>query len=392
MSLATLVFVDDSGYHYADYPTFLEYFKDSYRAIYGADVYLEADSQDGQWVAILASAAYDTAALGAAVYNSYSPATAQADALSRNVKINGIRRKVPSKSTVDLRIVGQAGTSIIDGVAEDENGVRWVLPVSVVIPPAGEITVTATAAVDGSVQAAIGSVNKIYTPTRGWQSVDNLSAASPGDPVESDAELRLRQSISVALPSRTVLEGIAGAVGNTNGVSRQQVYENDTDVTDANGIPEHSIAAVVEGGNSVDIANAISKKKTPGAFTLGTISTVITNVFGLPETIRFSRPTYDTVTVAITIKALPGYTTATGDDIKARVVSYINGLPIGGIPGKAVEWGDAITAANSAGGGVTYKMVSLTMTGPGGAGTPDVPLAYNHAAQAVVGGITLTVT
>ncbi|MNO26510.1 Baseplate J-like protein [compost metagenome] len=391
MSIANLAYVDATGFHYADYPTVLSYFKDSYRSIYGADVYLESDSQDGEWLAIVAQAVYDSIALAAATYNSFSPSTAQTDALSRDVKINGIARKIPSQSTVDLYIVGEAGTEITNGLAEDTSAIKWALPASVIIPPSGDITVTATAQTTGSVQAPINTVTKIGTPTRGWQTVTNLVSASPGAPVESDAELRLRQSQSVALPSRTVREGIVGAIANLTGVTRLRVYENDTDTTDADGIPEHSIAAVVEGGDSTDIAQTIAVKKTPGGFTFGSVSTVVTDTYGMPITIRFGRPVYDTITTAITIKALTGYTATTGDAIKAAIADYQNSVEIGGGLGKSVEWGDAIAAANSVGGGVTYKIVSLAMTGPGGAGTPDVPLAYNHAAQAVPANVTLTV-
>jgi hypothetical protein len=76
-SITDLVYIDSAGFHYADYPTFLTWLQDQYKAIYGADVYLEADSQDGQWIAINARAHYDSAALAAAVYNSFAPGTAQ---------------------------------------------------------------------------------------------------------------------------------------------------------------------------------------------------------------------------------------------------------------------------------------------------------------------------
>lgn len=389
MSIESLVYIDDTGYHYADYPTVLQYYKDQYRSIYGADTYLEDDSQDGQWLAVQAQAVYDALAMGAATYNSYSPSGSQGVGLSRNVKINGISRNIPSKSSVDLYIVGTAGSEITNGVAGGE--VNWDLPVSVIIPPSGDITVTATAQLDGDYQAAPGTITKIMTPTRGWQTVTNLSSASPGDPVEEDPELRVRQSESVALPSRTVLEGIEGAIASITGVTRKRVYENDTDAVDADGLPEHSIAAVVEGGDATTIAETIAKKKTPGGFTFGPVATIVINVYGVPITIRFGRPVYDDMTVAVSIKALPGYTTTIGDMISQKVSDYINGLNIGGEASKSVEWGDALAAANSVSGGVNYKMVSLTITGPGGPGTPDVPLLFNHAARCVPASVVVTV-
>ncbi len=128
MEITDLVYIDDTGYHFSDYPAFLSWLQDKYRGVYGADVYLEADSQDGQFLAILAKAFYDTAAVGASVYNSFSPVTAQGVGLARLVKINGLTKQVPSFSTVILTIVGTAATVITDGVAKDTLGQKWLLP------------------------------------------------------------------------------------------------------------------------------------------------------------------------------------------------------------------------------------------------------------------------
>lgn len=392
MALADLAYIDDTGFHYADYPTVLEYYKSSYRSIYGQDVYLEPDSQDGQWLAIEATALYDAISLAADVYNSYSPSNAQRDALSRNVKINGLQRKTPSRSMVDVLLIGQVGSTITNGVVEDGSSNKWLLPESVTFPSSGSITVTATAAEDGAIRAPSGSVNKISTPTRGWQSVTNPSDAAVGRPVESDAELRVRQSQASALPSRTVVQGIISAVANLDGVSRLRLYENDTKIVDADGLPPNSIALVVEGGDSTEIAKTLAIKKTPGGYTFGTVEVDVTDTYGLPMKVRLSRPIYDTITATFNIKTLPGYTTSTGAAIRAAVAAYINSIAIGGGTSKSVEWGDAISVANSIGGGITYKITGLTLSGPGGAGSPDVAVAFNHAAQADISNIVLVET
>src|SRR5258707_13075166 len=98
MSLADLVFIDATGYHYADYPTFRQYFVEKYQGSYGVDVYLADDSQDGQWISVQAQAAFDSAAQGASTYNSFSPISSQGTGLSRLVKINGLERHIPSFS------------------------------------------------------------------------------------------------------------------------------------------------------------------------------------------------------------------------------------------------------------------------------------------------------
>ncbi|WP_047236637.1 baseplate J/gp47 family protein [Chromobacterium subtsugae] len=361
-----------------------------YQGIYGSDAYLGNDSQDGQFLAAIASVINDSNAACISVFNSFSPATAQGEGLSRMVKINGLRRLVPSNSTVDLQIVGVAGTPINNGIAGDGTN-QWQLPATVIIPPAGTITVTATCATPGAVLAQPGAVNKIRTPTQGWQSVTNASAATPGNVVEPDVALRARQASSTALPSLTVLAGIIGAVSAVLGVTQVRAYENDTGTPDVNGIPGNKIALVVTGGDATAIANAIAAKKTPGGGTFGTTTVTVNDVYGIPHQISFSRPSFVPITAAVSIKALAGYTSAAGNAIVAGILTYIAGLGTGGGPSSSVEWDAALAAAKSTGYGNTYKILSVTLSRASGAGAPDVPIAFNEQATCTAANVSLVV-
>lgn len=371
----------------------LAYVIAKYQGIYGTDIYLGADSQDYQFLSAgIAAPINDLNAAIISTYNAYSPATGQGANLSSTVKINGLTRNVPTNSTVDQIIVGQAGTPIVNGVTQDANQNKWSLPPLVTIPPSGTITVTATCQTPGAIQAGIGTVNIIATPTLGWQSVTNASAANAGAPVETDSQLKARQAVSTALPSRTVLEGTVGAIWAIPGVTRVTPYENDTSTTDANGVPGNKIYIVVEGGDSTAIANAIAAKKTPGTGTYGTTTITVTDAYGIAHAINFYRPTYDAITCAITLKALTGYTSTIGAAIQAAVAAYINSVAIGGAPGGTVEWDSALAAAKSVSGSNTFRITSFTLSGPGGAGTPDVPLAFNHAGQMLTPSSSVTIT
>lgn len=391
MNFSELVYIDADGYHYPDYPTVLEWLQDQYRTIYGLDVYLEADSQDGQWVAIQAQAFYDCAALGASVYNSFSPATAQGAGLANMVKINGVKKKIATKSSCDVTIGGTVGTVITNGVAQDTNGNKWLLPSSVTIPDAGTIIVTATAENSGAVSAQAGTINKIFTPTRGWQTVTNVLAATPGAPVETDAELRMRQASSVAIPSLTVMEGTKGAVANVEGVTRSEGYENDTGSADSNGIPAHSISLVVEGGDSQEIADVIAAHKTPGTRTYGTTSVVAYDRYGVPNTINFYRPTVVPMKVRVTLHALAGYSSAYGDLIKAAVAETINALKIGQDVLITKLYVPANLPNNEA--GATFDITTIEIAKvPNAFGTSNVVIAFNEAASCDTADITLVVT
>lgn len=365
----------------------------TFQRIYGADAYIDPDSQDGQLLAIFAKAVSDGNDAIIAAYNNFSPATSFGVGLSNQVKINGIARQVPSKGQVLLRVSGTVGTIITGGVASDQEGkARWLLPSPVIIPPAGFVDVTAVAEAEGEVEALAGTVTKIVTPTLGWQAVTNPAAASPGLPVESDATLRRRQTVSTALPSQSVLDGITGAVWAVAGVQEAIVYENDTDVADANGLPPHSIAPVVIGGAADDIAAAVFLKKTVGCYTYGSTVQTVTDTNGIPYSIRLSYSTPMPLRLAVTVKALTGYTTATGDKIKQALADYVNALGIG----RRSDLGRLYLPAQLFGSGTDYQKFEvnaiLQAIKPAAPAAADVDIPWNGHATLTVADITLTVT
>jgi len=385
-----MAFVDQLGIHAPTYQDVLTYLTTAYQNIYGADVYLGADSQDGQFLAILALAIYDANSMAVSVYQAFSPNTAQGNGLSSVVKINNMRRLVATNSTVDLVVVGQAGTTIINGVARGADNANWLLPPQVIVPPSGQVTVTAVAQNSGSVSAAPDSITGIATPTRGWQTVTNPQAAAQGDPVETDALLRIRQRVSTALPSQSILDGIAGAVAQITGVVRYLVYENDTATTDRNGVPAHSISFVVDGGDASSIAQAIMLKKTPGAGTYGTTTIAVEDSQGLLHDINFFRPILVPITVDITVDPLPGYTTATGALIAQAVVDFLNQLPIGGSVYLTQLFAPAyLNNTNPA--SKTYNIASMLISRVGPPLANDVALAFNEAAAGSLDNTSLTV-
>lgn len=390
MASQTAPTIDAAGIRAPQFADILAWLQDQYRAIYGADVYLEADSQDGQFLALVAAAINDSNTACIEVYNSFSPATAQGHALSLNVKLNGIRRLVPTASAVDLLLGGTVGTTITGGLVTDADGTQWRLPATVTIPGTGSITVTATCVKLGAVEAAAGTITKIATPTYGWQTVTNPSAAVPGSPVETDAALRVRQSRSVAVPSQSIFEGIVGSVANLAGVTRLRGYENDSDTPDANGVPGHHIALIVGGGDVAAIANTIAVKKTPGTGTAGDVVQSVADAFGGSHIIRFSRPTVADIKINMTIQALTGYSSAILPRIRQAIADYLNGLSIG----ESVIYSKLFVPANLGNDsvGMTYAITAMTVARDAGAyGTSNVVLAFDEAAACDVADIAITV-
>lgn len=311
------------------YAEILEYFQAKARAIFGTDINLDADTQDGQMIAIFASALSDVNAQAIAVYNAFNPNTAQGVALDSAVKTNGLARRDATPSQVDLTLTGQVGTTIIDGAAMDANRVKWLLPSRVVIPSGGEITVSAKAETTGAIEASAGTITTIATPTLGWHAVTNRSAAVPGVAVETDIELRARQADSTALPSVSLWEGIIGSLLSLDGVLRVSGIKNDEDSPTPEGVPGHSIAMIVDGGDTQAIGETIFRKKGEGVGTHGDIKVTYLDSYGFPNYLSFSRP--KTVRVKCKLKISPGltYLSTVADEIKARVAEYVNSLAIG---------------------------------------------------------------
>ncbi len=385
--------VTAEGISAPDYQTVLDTITGYFQQIYGSDAYLEPDSKDGQLVALVALAIHDANNTAISVYRSFSPATALGDALTSNVKINGITRRAATNSTVDLLLTGTVGTTITNGSVRDTNGVIWNLPATVVIGTDGTVIATATCSSTGSVAAVAGSVNGINTPTRGWASVTNPLAATVGIEAETDAELRVRQSQSVALASLTPFAAVDGAIANVEGVTRHKLFENDTETTDANGLPAHSISAIVEGGDATSIANTIRSVKGQGVSTYGTTAVIVTDKYGNPYTIRFSRPIDVPVYVSITLKALTGYSSEVGDEIKAAVASYINSLSIGDSVLLSRVYSPANLGVVSGGNARYYDIMELLI----GRSADDVAaanlvVAYDESASCSVDNIALVVT
>ena len=318
--------LDDTGVHVPSYSEVLAGLQAIVRSIYGADAYIAPDSQDGQFLAAWAASINEVNQVALAVYQQFSPTYAQGVGLSSLLKLNGTKRQSATHSTATVTIVGVTGTTITNGIVRDGSGQLWNLPASVVIPGSGTIDVLATAQNEGALEAPPNTITNIYTLVPGWQTVTNAAAATVGAPVETDAQARRRQATIVQGPASSLVAAIQASIADVAGVTQLFVYENDTGSADGNGVPAHTIYAVVLGGAAQDIINAIGVRKPPGIQTYGTSSGTYTDARGETSTIHFYAVTLVPVTCAITVQKLGGWVDSTKDLIKQSCTycSYYN--------------------------------------------------------------------
>ena len=299
-------------------------------AIYGPDLYIDPDSQDGQFLAAFAQGVSDVNAALIDAYNSRSPSTAQGAGLTSIVKCNGISRKVATNSVAPVQLGGTAGTLVAAGsTLQDTQGNAWMVGPAT-IPSSGSILVQAVAVNSGSINPPSGTVSQplawpITTPTSGWQSALSVGAVGVGAPVESDAALRFRQSQSVTRPALSVISSLAAEIGALPTVQQYSVYENDTGSVDANGLPPHSITFVLIGGDPGAIASAIQLKKTPGTNTGGDSSELVLDPTGMPLNVNFQYATLVPVDMVVTLHQGPGYVSTIWNGMFNSITGYING-------------------------------------------------------------------
>jgi uncharacterized phage protein gp47/JayE len=395
----TAALISSTGISAPSFAAILTYLQGQYGSIFGSDAVLTPDTQDGQLLGVICQAISDANSAAINCYQSFSPLTAQGTALSVNVAINGIQRQQASYSTAPVELVGVAYTVIPNGVITDQNGNNWSLPSSVTIGSGGTVSTTATCQTLGAITAPEGTITVIGTPTLGWQSVTNTAAASAGQPVQTDAQLRQLQAASTTLPSLGVMDGIVGAIWNVPGVTAVASYTNPTSTTNADGLPAGAISLVVEGGSASAIAQAIATKKTPGVPTYGSTSVNVTVAWSSsPLQINFQSAAQQAVRVSVTLNPLTGYTSAIGTEIQNAVANYINSLGIGQnvmiprlyVPAQlAGPFGTA--AAASANDGLTYEITQIQLAvGSGSFASSDITIPWNYMPTCTPSSVTIT--
>ena len=374
--------MDAYGLHLPTFQDIQSNLIDRAKSIFGQDIYLDNDSQDMQYIAAVAKAIYDAMLCCQLAYNNQSPQSAVGTGLDSIVKLNGIARNPATYSIVQITCIGEPGTVIPGGVVQDTANQTWDLPANVAIPASGVLSCTATSEVPGNIMTPAGTIQVIATPQYGWYSVSNAAAAVPGVATETDTELRKRQSISVDLPSQTPLNSTEAAIQAVDGVTRSRVYENYTNTTDPNGIPSHSVAPVVEGGDDALVASAIAKSKTIGCGTFGTTQITLPSQFSVGGSTNFSRPTEVSVDVNVTVVLLTSdYTSAVQADIIANIEGYINTLGIGSDVEASSLYYPALSAMDDQR-LPTFRISSVTVKKTGGTAGNTIGLAWDEVAKA----------
>lgn len=181
----------------------------------------------------------------------------------------------------------------------------------------------------GPVEQPVDTIDTISTPVLGWDSVSNPVEAAIGSFIETDSELRERFRNSKFDKSTNVIEALYSAILGIQGVQDLRIYENDTNITDGNGVLGHSFLTIVDGGLGTAIAQAIWDNKPIGILSQGSTTVTVLDTQGLPHDVNFSRPVPVTVYIEISLTTNSQFPPNGEDAIRDALIQYISNLKIG---------------------------------------------------------------
>jgi len=310
-----------------------------YRNIYGSSINITPDAPDGQKIAMLLQMALDNRDMLQQIYSSFNPNNAVGTVLDQRVAINNIQRisgdftLVPVDITVDraLELKGldaQANDpDATDAFTIQDNGGNKFLLVDTHTFVAGQFnkSLIFRSQKVGALEVTVNTIQTQVTIVLGVTNVNNSSGVlTQGEEQESDPELRLRRERSVAKPSSSYVDSIRAEIFSKENVIDCLVFENVADVPDADGIPAHSIWAIVEGGSSDDIAQAIYDKKSDGSGMKGSIEVEKISQSGQIFLVKFDRVIEEDLYIQFVIKRTNPAVSFNTDAVAEYLVNNLN--------------------------------------------------------------------
>jgi hypothetical protein len=352
-----------------------------------------------------------------AVYDGGDPDEAVGDQLTGVALLTGTQREGATKTqvlgctvnvnpgtylagTLVAAVIGSSGSKLFSNKSDVVNSSM----------SAANETVDFQSVNTGAIQCLAGTLTVIAQPVSGWNSVTNPTDGLIGSGVESDADLRIKRAEELQQAGSTTAGAIKADVlsqmqppTTSSATTSCTVLYNDTDVTDANGLPPHSIEVVArqEGSTSADdlaLATLILDDKAAGIGTHGNSSKSVVDSQGNSETVYFTRPTDVVLTIAITVLTDPTKFPSNGAAlVKFALALYANGPS--GFDGEYQPGVEVILDALKSsvypnpgipGSGVpgVVKVTAFTVN----AGTSDIPISVRQVAVVSTGSISVTVT
>jgi baseplate J-like protein len=285
--MATLT---ETGIVIESFDAILSKLEQGFRAIYGQNINLDADTPDGQMIGLLAQMRMDFEELAQTVYNQLDPDAATGAWLEQRVAYAGLMRRAASYSYLrSVILTGEPYTQLYAGVmVSDPNKTRWVLVSDVQLDSNGSARADFRSEQLGSYNLGKNTLLTIETVTLGLQRATTFENAEVGEDEETDPQLRERFWVSRTKNATNSAEAIAAKIRALPDVKQVRILENNSAQRDKLGIEPHSLNVIVEGGENSQIAEVIYQNKGAGVGLQGAIAVTLQK-HKEPRLIRFDR-------------------------------------------------------------------------------------------------------
>jgi uncharacterized phage protein gp47/JayE len=265
-------------------------------------------------------------------YNAFDVDNASDDRFVALSLLRGVPRRGAQKGLVTVTLNLDASQSYAPGDLAahviDEPTNRWLNRDAVVSTSAGTYSAVFQSELAGSAAIAeAGTLTVIASPVSGWNDpVTNPAAATPGQDIESIPALRIRSGLGVSSGGSRTRGAVRAALIRVDGVLSAEVFENNGNIVDANGIGPHCLRPVIWDGSPAAadddaLAQAIWDTKTEGILSQGLQSGVAQDARLGPTVVYFDRASTSHPTVVVNIRSLTG---VSRDDVKAAIRSKMS--------------------------------------------------------------------
>ncbi|PVZ86698.1 hypothetical protein C9426_14880 [Serratia sp. S1B] len=291
---------------------------EGFKRIYGEDINLDADTPDGQMIGLFSQEIANVNQAIAMIVQMLDPYKSVGTWLEQRSMYAGIIRRGADYSYInDVVFTGQPGIIVpADSVLVDSNRMKWVTVTTITLGANGSARAQLRSAELGGYSLGADTDLTMETVTLGVEKIVTTQAAKMGVFEETDGNLLNRFMRSHAINNHDDRQGLEGALLDLPDVKQARVYENYSKQTDNNGVPGHTLNAVVIGGTDADIATVILKKKIGGCGLMGAISHTMKHA-GVMRTVFFDRADIIDIHVKLVLERIANFTDIDTEGIKA---------------------------------------------------------------------------
>lgn len=165
--------------------------------------------------------------------------------------------------------------------------------------------VFASAEDTGQISGAAGTITTVNSPLGGWEGVDNVVDATAGRNRDNDTQYRANHERTLNNKALATPRGLIDELLLLPGVIDARYFDNLTSATDGMGRPPGRWEIVIEGGDSLLIAETIWLNHTTGTGSFGLQLVIVQDERGkipVPREIYLTRPIKKYVHARITIQ------------------------------------------------------------------------------------------